>query len=141
VAIIGGGPAGLLLSELLHRHGVASVVLEKHSRAHVLSRIRAGVLEQTTVEVLRNNGLSSRMDREGLSHDGMKIVWAGRDGFFIDVAKNAGKRFMTYGQTSIQEDLFAAVDRRKAYVLTEVENVQPTDVTSGRPHVIFTQSG
>ncbi|MGH9642875.1 MAG: 4-hydroxybenzoate 3-monooxygenase [Terriglobales bacterium] len=141
VAIIGGGPAGLLLSELLHRHGVASVVLEKHSRAHVLSRIRAGVLEQTTVDVLRNNGLSSRMDREGQPHDGMKIVWAGRDGFFIDVARHVGKRFMTYGQTSIQEDLFAAVDRRNANVLTGVEDVQPADVTSERPHVTFRHGG
>jgi p-hydroxybenzoate 3-monooxygenase len=141
VAIIGGGPAGLLLSEILHRGGVASVVLEKHSRAHVLSRIRAGVLEQTTVDVLRINGLSERMDREGQPHDGMKIVWAGRDGFFIDVAKHVGKRFMTYGQTSIQEDLFAAADRRNANVLTEVGNVQLTDVTSDRPHVTFTQGG
>jgi p-hydroxybenzoate 3-monooxygenase len=141
VAIIGAGPAGLLLSELLHRDGVASVVLEKHSRAHVLSRIRAGVLEPTTVDVLRNNGLSSRMDREGQPHDGMKIVWAGRGGFYIDVAKHVGKRFMTYGQTSIQEDLFAAADRRKANVLTEVENVQPTDVTSDRPQVTFTHDG
>jgi p-hydroxybenzoate 3-monooxygenase len=141
VAIIGAGPAGLLLSELLHRDGVASVVLEKHSRSHVLSRIRAGVLEPTTVEVLRNNGLSSRMDRDGQSHDGMKIVWAGRGGFFIDVAKHVGKRFMTYGQTSIQEDLFAAADRRKANVLTEVENVQLADVTSDRPHVTFTHGG
>jgi p-hydroxybenzoate 3-monooxygenase len=141
VAIIGGGPAGLLLSELLHRRGVASVVLEKHSRAHVLSRIRAGVLEQTTVDVLRSNGLAERMDREGQPHDGMKIVWAGRDGFFIDVAKHVGKRFMTYGQTSIQEDLFAAADRRNANVLTEVGNVQLTDVTSDRPHVTFTQGG
>jgi p-hydroxybenzoate 3-monooxygenase len=64
VAIIGGGPAGLLLSELLHRHGIASVVIEKHSRAHVL-RVRAGVLEPTTVEVLRAHGLSGRMDRLG----------------------------------------------------------------------------
>ncbi len=124
MAIIGGGPAGLLLSEILHRGGVASVVLEKHSRAHVLSRIRAGVFEQTTVDVLRTNGLSERMDREGQPHDGMKIVWAGRDGFFIDVAKHVGKRFMTYGQTSIQEDMFAAADRRNANVLTEVGNVQ-----------------
>jgi p-hydroxybenzoate 3-monooxygenase len=139
VAIIGGGPAGLLLSEILHRGGVASVVLEKHSRAHVLSRIRAGVLEQTTVDVLRINGLSERMDREGQPHDGMKIVWAGRDGFFIDVAKHVGKRFMTYGQTSIQEDLFAAADRRNAIVLTDVGSVQLTDVTSDRPNVTFTQ--
>jgi p-hydroxybenzoate 3-monooxygenase len=141
VAIIGAGPAGLLLSELLHRQGVTSVVLEKHGRAHVLSRIRAGVLEQTTVDVLRNNGLSERMDREGQPHDGMKIVWAGREGFFIDVAKHVGKRFMTYGQTSIQEDLFAAADRRKATVLTEVENVQPAELTSNRPHVSFTHGG
>jgi len=141
VAIIGGGPSGLLLSELLHRHNVASVVLEKRSRAHVLSRIRAGVLEQTTVDVLRDNGLSQRLDREGQPHDGMKIVWAGRDGFFIDVAKHVGKRFMTYGQTSIQEDLYAAADRRKADVLTEVENVQLTDVASDHPYVTFTHGG
>jgi p-hydroxybenzoate 3-monooxygenase len=78
VAIIGAGPAGMLLSELLNRRGIESVVLERQSRAHVLSRIRAGVLEQTTVDVLRTNGLSERMDREGQRHDGMKIVWAGR---------------------------------------------------------------
>jgi p-hydroxybenzoate 3-monooxygenase len=141
VAIIGAGPAGLLLSELLHLQGVSSVVLEKRSRAHVLSRIRAGVLEQTTVDVLRNSGLSSRVDREGLPHDGVKIVWAERYGFFVDTAKHVGKRFMTYGQSSIQEDLFAAADRRNADVLTEVENVQLNNVTSGRPHVIFKQGG
>ncbi len=90
------------------------MVLEKHSRAHVLSRIRAGVLEQSTVDVLRENCLSERMDREGQPHDGVKIVWAGRSGFFIDVARHVGRRFMTYGQTSIQEDLFAAADRRSA---------------------------
>jgi p-hydroxybenzoate 3-monooxygenase len=141
VAIIGAGPAGLLLSELLHRYGIASVVLEKHSRAHVLSRIRAGVLEQTTVDVLRANGLAERMDREGHCHDGMKIVWAGRDGFFIDVAKHVGKRFMTYGQTSIQGDLFAAADRRNATVLTEVADVRPMGVTSDHPTVRFTHDG
>jgi p-hydroxybenzoate 3-monooxygenase len=141
VAIIGGGPAGMLLSELLYRSGVASVVLEKHNRAHVLSRIRAGVLEQTTVDLLRSSGLSARMDREGQPHDGMQIVWAGRDGFFIDVAKHVGKRFMTYGQTSIQEDLFAAADRRNASVMAEVQNVQPADVTSDRPFITFMHGG
>jgi p-hydroxybenzoate 3-monooxygenase len=141
VAIIGGGPAGMLLSEILHRQGVSSVVLEKHSRQHVLSRIRAGVLEQTTVDVLRANGLGERMDSEGHAHDGMKIVWAGRDGFFIDVKKHVGKRFVAYGQTSIQEDLFAAADRRGAAVLTEAENVQPLDVISDRPYVTFKVRG
>jgi p-hydroxybenzoate 3-monooxygenase len=141
VAIIGAGPAGMLLSELLSRKGIASVVLERQSRAHVLSRIRAGVLEQTTVDVLRANGLSERMDREGHRHDGMKIVWAGRDGFFIDVAKHVNKHFMTYGQSSIQEDLFAAADRRNATVLTEVAEVQLADLTSPRPTVGFKHGG
>ena len=141
VAIIGGGPAGLLLSEILHHHGIASVVLERSSRDHVLSRIRAGLLEQTTVDVLRAHGLAERMDREGQPHDGMKIVWAGGGGVFIDVAKHVGKRFMIYGQTQIQEDLFNAADRRNATVLTEVDNVQPADVDSDCPHVRFSHRG
>jgi p-hydroxybenzoate 3-monooxygenase len=141
VAIIGAGPAGLLLSKMLHQHAISSVVLEKSSRAHVLSRVRAGVLEQTTVDVLRANGLSERLDREGHVHDGMKIVWAGRDGFFIDVARHVGKRFTTYGQTQIQHDLFAAADHRAATVLTEVEQVRLVDLASERPQVVFSHRG
>jgi len=135
VAIIGAGPAGLLLAHILYRQGIDSIVVEKHSREHVLARIRAGVLEQTTVDVLRANGLSERLDREGQPHDGMKIVWAGQEGFFIDVARHVGKRFMTYGQTSLQEDLFAAADRRAARILTDVEHVELHDVQSERPTV------
>ena len=116
-------------------------MLEKHSREHVIARIRAGVLEPTTVDVLRASGLSERMDREGHSHDGMQIVWAGRDSYFIDVAKHVGKRLMTYGQTSIQEDLFQAADRRNAEVLTEVSEVQPIDVSSRHPSVRFVHKG
>ena len=77
VAIIGGGPAGLLLSQILHLGGVESIVIERESRAHVLERIRAGVLEWGTVEVLRGAGVGERMDREGLLHDGTLVVWAG----------------------------------------------------------------
>ena len=141
VAIIGGGPAGLLLAELLHRQGVDSVVLERQSRSYVLARIRAGVLEQTTVDLLRANGLGERMDALGHAHDGMKIVWAGRDSFFIDCFKHLGKRFMAYGQTQIQEDLFAAADRRNAVVLTETEDVRPMDVTGDKPHLLFRHQG
>jgi len=131
----------MLLSEILHRAGIESVVLEQRSRAYVLSRIRAGVLEPGTVEVLRQNGLGERMDREGHAHDGMRIVWAGRASFFIDVKKHVGKRFMAYGQTNIQEDLFAAADRRKAVVLDEAEDVRPVDVASDKPHVTFRHRG
>ena len=141
VAIIGGGPAGMLVSEMLHQRGVASVVLERSSREHVLSRIRAGVLEQTTVEALRAHGLADRLDREGHVHDGMRIVWAGRESYFIDVRRHVGKRFVTYGQTKIQEDLFAAADRRNASLLTEVEDVRLHAVTSDRPYVTFVQRG
>jgi p-hydroxybenzoate 3-monooxygenase len=117
------------------------VVLEKCSRAHVLGRIRAGVLEQTTVEALRAHGLAERLDREGHVHDGMKIVWAGRESYFIDVARHVGKRFVTYGQTKIQEDLFAAADRRGAQVLTEVADVRLLDLSSPTPMVAFTHAG
>jgi len=141
VAIIGAGPAGLLLSELLHRQGVSSVVLEARSRDYVLARIRAGVLEQTTVDVLRANGLGERMDAQGHAHDGMRIVWAGRDSFYIDCQKHLGKRFMAYGQTQIQEDLFAAADQRGATVLTEATNVQLKDVAGTQPHVLFRHNG
>ncbi len=98
-------------------------------------------LSRAPWSVLREYGLSARMDREGQPHDGMKIVWAGRSGFFIDIAKHVGKRFMTYGQTSIQEDLFAAADRRNAVVLTDAEDVQLTHVTSDCPQVTFRHSG
>jgi p-hydroxybenzoate 3-monooxygenase len=135
VAIIGAGPAGMLLSELLHRQGIESVVLERHSRSHVLSRIRAGVLEPTTIEVLRANGLAERMDREGHLHDGMKIVWAGRESYFIDIHKHLDKRFIAYGQTNLQEDLFAAADRRGANVITEADDVRLEAIDSRQPAV------
>jgi p-hydroxybenzoate 3-monooxygenase len=144
VVIIGSGPAGLLLSELLHRQGVESVVLERASREHVLARIRAGVLESTTVDVLRSNGLAERMDREGHPHDGMRIAWAGRDSFLVDTQSTLGRRFMVYGQTSIQEDLYAAADRRGQPVLTECSDVvlhNFDDAPGAKPSVSFVRGG
>src|SRR4051812_9299814 len=121
VGIIGAGPAGLLLAEMLHRQGVESVVFERQSRDYVLARIRAGVLEPTTIDVLRENGLAKRLDAEGHVHDGARIVWAGREGFLIDIYKHCGTRFVAYGQTNLQEDLFQAADRRNASIITECE--------------------
>ncbi len=140
VAIIGGGPAGVLLAEILHRHGVESVVLEKHTRQHVLSRIRAGVLEPWTVDVLREHGLAARLEREGHRHDGVWIVWGGRE-FLIDINRHLGKQFVAYGQTSLQEDLFAAADARGVALITEAEDVHPVDIATEHPSVRYAVRG
>jgi len=141
VAIIGGGPAGMLLSELLHRAGIASVVLERQSEAHVAARIRAGVLEPGTVALLRELGLAGRLDREGHAHDGMQIVWAGRERFTIDIHKTLGRRFMAYPQTKIQQDLLAAAKARGAVVLNEVQDVQLHELTGAQAFVSFEHAG
>ena len=119
VAIIGGGPAGLLLSHMLDRNGVDSIVLERQSRAYVLERIRAGVLEAGTIDLLRAVGLGARMDREGLPHDGTAIAWEGKPRFFIDTKKHTGKGMMAYGQTAITEDLYAVRDAAGGQIIDE----------------------
>src|SRR5262252_7831078 len=101
VVIIGGGPAGLLLSHILDRNGIDSIVLERHIRQHVLQRIRAGALEQGSVNLLRQVGIADRMDHEGHPHDGTAIMWEGRDRFFIDVRRYTGKSMVMYGQTAL----------------------------------------
>lgn len=141
VGIIGGGPAGLLLSHLLHLRGVESVVLERQTREHVRSRIRAGVLEWGSVEVLRGAGLGERLDREGHVHDGTGVAWAGRQFFFIDIQKHVGRPFMAYGQTRIQEDLDVAADERGAVIIEEAEDVQPHDVETSIPWLSYKRAG
>jgi p-hydroxybenzoate 3-monooxygenase len=141
VAIIGGGPAGLLLSHILHRSGIDTIVLERQSRAYVLERIRAGVLEAGTVNLLRQVGLGERMDREGHPHDGSAIAWEGRPRFFIDTKKYTGRPLMTYGQTSITEDLYAARDAAGGQVIDEAGNVRLHELTSQRPFVTYDKNG
>src|SRR5437773_5369443 len=140
-AIIGGGPAGLLLSHILHRNGIDSIVLERQSRAHVLDRIRAGVLEAGTVALLREVGLGERMDREGHPHDGSAIAWEERPRFFIDTKKFTGKTMMAYGQTAITEDLYAARDRAGGEIIGEAANVELHELTSARPYVTYEKEG
>jgi p-hydroxybenzoate 3-monooxygenase len=137
VAIIGGGPSGLLLSHILDRNGIDSIVLERQSRQHVLLRIRAGVLEAGTVDLLRAVGLGERMDREGHPHDGSAIAWEGRDRFFIDTKKFTGKSMMAYGQTAITEDLYAARSAADGQIIDEADNVQLHELTSARPYVTY----
>ena len=141
VGIIGGGPAGLLLSQLLHLKGIESVILERRTRAYVMGRIRAGVLEWGTVEVLRDAGVGERMDREGQAHDGTGIVWAGKNRLFIDTYKYAGKRLMAYGQTQITEDLYAARDAMGGVIIDEAAEVTPHDITSDRPYITYQTQG
>src|ERR1700736_355932 len=134
VAIIGGGPAGLLLSHILHRNGIESIVLERQSRRHVLERIRAGVLEAGTIALLREVGLGARMDREGYPHDGSGIAWEGRPRFLIATKKFTGKDMMTYGQTAITEDLYAAREATGGQIIDEADNVRLHELTSDRPY-------
>src|ERR1700704_6417586 len=107
VVIIGAGPAGLLLSRLLSLEGIDNVVLERRSRAHVESRIRAGVLEPGTVDLLTTAGVADRMRREALTHDGFHLVFDGRYAH-VDLKGLAGPPGTVYGQTEITQDLVAA---------------------------------
>jgi p-hydroxybenzoate 3-monooxygenase len=141
VAIVGGGPSGLLLSHMLNLNGINSVVLERKSKAYVLERIRAGVLEAGTVELLRQNGLGARMDREGRVHDGIRIQWPGYDTFVIDGPRFTGRSMMAYGQTQITEDLYAAREAANAEIVEEAENVSLHDLKSGRPFVTYEKAG
>lgn len=141
VAIIGGGPAGLLLSHMLNLDGVESVILERQTKAHVLTRIRAGVLESGTVELLRDVGLGARMDAEGMAHDGTVIAWQDRVPFLIDTKKYTGRRMMAYGQTAITEDLIAAHEARNGRYVEKAEDVRLHDVTSESPSVTYVQRG
>lgn len=141
VAIVGGGPAGLLLSQLLHLRGIESIILERQSRQYVLSRIRAGVLEWGSVEVLRAAQVGDRMDREGHVHDGSAIVWSGGNRLFIDTKKYAGKHMMAYGQTRITEDLYAARDQMGGQIIDQAGDVALHDMTSEAPFVTFNKDG
>jgi p-hydroxybenzoate 3-monooxygenase len=140
VVIVGAGPAGMLLSHLLARSGVDSVVVERQSREHVLGRIRAGVLEWGTVDVLRRAGLAARMDAEGTVHDTINIATNGTGVLSLDSHEMIGARMMAYGQTSIQEDLFAAADARGATVFCEAADVTLHDLTTA-PAVTFHHGG
>lgn len=140
VAIIGGGPSGLLLSQLLNRFGIATVVLERASRDHVLSRIRAGVLEAGTVDMLREAGVSARMDKEGIPHEGCYLA---DDDLMVRINFHhlTGKKVMVYGQTDVTSDLYAAQDALGATIIHGAEDVVISDVTTDTPFVEYTYDG
>ena len=140
VAIIGGGPSGLLLSQLLNKNGIETVVLERQTREYVLSRIRAGVLEYGMVDMLRKSGAGERMDREGMPHDGVYLTDNGNL-FRINFAERCGERVMIYGQTELTRDLYDAQDKMGTTIVTEVANVALHDLDTGQPYVTFEKDG
>jgi p-hydroxybenzoate 3-monooxygenase len=137
VCIIGGGPSGLLLSQLLHLKGIDNVVLEKHSREYVLSRIRAGVLEHGFAKLMREAQCGERMDREGEIHHGFFIAHDGRLDR-VDLHKySGGSSVVVYGQTELTRDLYETRERMKGVVIHNAEDVQPHDVTAAQPYVTY----
>ena len=137
VCIIGGGPSGLMLSQLLHLKGIDTVVLERQSREYVLSRIRAGVLEHGFAKLMREAQCGERMDREGEIHDGFFIAHGGKLDR-VDLHKySGGNSVMVYGQTELTRDLYEARDRMKGVVIHDAEDVQPHDLKSDHPYVTY----
>lgn len=137
VAIIGAGPAGLLLGQLLHQSGIDAVIIEQRSPSHVLSRIRAGVLEQVTMDLLDQAGVSARAHAEGLPHDGFELLFKGKRHRINMHQLTGGSRVTVYGQTEVTQDL---MDARAAAGLTtvyEAANVQVHDFDGATPRVTY----
>ncbi len=137
VCIIGGGPSGLMLSQLLHLQGIDTIVLEKSSREHVLSRIRAGVLEHGFAKLMREAKCGERMDREGEIHKGFHIA---HDGVldYVDLHKySGGSSVIVYGQTELTRDLYEARDRMGGKIVHSAEEVTPHELASDKPFVTY----
>lgn len=141
VAIIGAGPSGLLLGQLLDRQGIANVIVERRSGEYVLSRIRAGVLEQGMVDLLHEADVHQRMDKEGLPHDGFELAFDNRRVRVALDELTAGRKVMVYGQTEVTRDLMAAREAAGATTIYDAENVQPHALESDRPYITFEKDG
>ncbi|WJY21239.1 4-hydroxybenzoate 3-monooxygenase [Fontisubflavum oceani] len=140
VAIVGGGPSGLLLGQLLQTRGIDSIVLERRTKDYVLGRIRAGVLEVGAVNLLRQAGVGDRMDREGILHDGT-IISYGDEIFGINFKEHTNAGVMVYGQTELTRDLYDAREATGGRIIYDVEDVQICDAKSNTPYVTYTVDG
>lgn len=140
VGIVGGGPAGSLLAYLLHLEGIESVILELRTREHVLSRVRAGVIEYGSGEIMREAGLGDRMDREGFVHDGVNLAFADTL-LHIDFKGLTGKHVIIYGQTELQKDLYDAIDRTGITMIDEASDIDLEDIETASPRITYTRHG
>jgi len=140
VVIIGGGPSGLLLGQLLHTVGIEAVVIERKTRAYVLGRIRAGVLERGTVDLLRQAGVDARLRAEGLVHEGTMIS-LDDDMFRLNFTQTTGHPVIVYGQTEVTRDLYDAREACGARTVFNAEDVVIEDVESDAPRVSYTVDG
>ena len=141
VAIVGAGPAGLLLGQLLHQAGIDNVILERQSADYVLGRIRAGVLEQTTVDLLEHAGVGERMHREGLVHGGYDLCFDGLRHRIDLHALTGGKQVMVYGQTEVTRDLMQARTAEGRATLYEAKEVALHDFGGAAPSLTYTHQG
>jgi len=137
VAIIGGGPSGLLLSQLLHTRGIENVVLERKTKDYVLRRIRAGVLEQGLVDLMEKAGCAERLHAEGIPHDGTLISY-GDEMFRVDFTQHTGKPVMIYGQTEVTRDLYEAREKADGKIAFNVEDVMIHGADTDTPHISYT---
>jgi p-hydroxybenzoate 3-monooxygenase len=140
VAIIGAGPSGLLLGQLLSRSGIANIVIEQRSADYVLGRIRAGVLEQTTVDLLQQAGVAGRMQQEGLPHDGVELCFGGQR-HRIDLLGLTCKRVMVYGQTEVTRDLMDARSGSGEPIVYDADEVTVEGFDSKQPSVSYRKDG
>ncbi len=140
VAIIGGGPSGLLLGQLLHRQGIDAVVLERRTRDYVLSRIRAGILETGFVDLMREAGVDARMDKESFTHDGTVISYWDEQ-FRVDFQDLTNSHIVVYGQTELTRDLYDAREAVDAKTLFEVDHVEIHDADTDAPYVTYEHDG
>ncbi|PHN34917.1 4-hydroxybenzoate 3-monooxygenase [Pseudomonas amygdali] len=141
VAIIGSGPSGLLLGQLLQRAGIDNVIVERKDPDYILSRIRAGVLEQGMTDLLREAGVSERMDAEGLIHDGFELAFDGRCERIDLKTLTGGRTVMVYGQTEVTRDLMAARAAAGAMTVYDASDVNIHDPKTDSPYVTFVKDG
>ena len=140
VGIVGAGPAGLMLSHLLHLEGIESIVIENRSRKYVEERVRAGVLEQATVDLMRRTGVGERLDREGLPHHGLYFSFRGQR-HHIDMMELVNRCITVYAQHEVIKDMIAARLAANGKILFEVGDVNLRDVQSSAPNIQFTSDG